>query len=202
MSELLRRGYISALAPQGVPNADIVVTDLTGSKLCSIQVKTRRDIGADGGWHMHAKHEENFNDRLFFAFVDFGKSSSDRPSVFLVPSRVVAEVLNSSHKQWLQNPGLKGKPHKRRTYATIFAELQPYLWREKQSLSPGMAREVSGRLGCSRSGRFEYFGRFIDADLLARREPTKCQRGPRSGFGSSSTIALVSESNFWTRNSR
>jgi hypothetical protein len=28
MSELLRRGYIAALAPRGAPNADIVVTDV------------------------------------------------------------------------------------------------------------------------------------------------------------------------------
>ena len=27
MSELLRRGFIAALAPAGVPNCDIVVTD-------------------------------------------------------------------------------------------------------------------------------------------------------------------------------
>ncbi|HEY8065135.1 MAG TPA: hypothetical protein VIF40_10480, partial [Methylosinus sp.] len=58
ISELLRRGYIAALAPQGVPNADIVVTDVEGARLCSIQVKTRRDIGSDGGWHMKAKHED------------------------------------------------------------------------------------------------------------------------------------------------
>jgi hypothetical protein len=38
MTELLRRGYIAALAPQGVPNADIVVTDVEASRLCSIQV--------------------------------------------------------------------------------------------------------------------------------------------------------------------
>jgi hypothetical protein len=55
MAELLRRGYIAALAPIGVPNADIIVTDVEGSRLCSIQVKTRRDIGSDGGWHMKAK---------------------------------------------------------------------------------------------------------------------------------------------------
>ena len=51
MAELLRRGYIAALAPQGVRNADIVVTDVEGSRLCSIQVKTRRNIGSDGGWY-------------------------------------------------------------------------------------------------------------------------------------------------------
>ena len=40
MSELLRRGYIAALAPEGVPNIDILVTDVKGARLCSIQVKT------------------------------------------------------------------------------------------------------------------------------------------------------------------
>lgn len=50
MTELLRRGYIAALAPQGVPNVDIIVTDRDGGRLCPIQVKTRRDIGSDGGW--------------------------------------------------------------------------------------------------------------------------------------------------------
>ncbi|HEY6290400.1 MAG TPA: hypothetical protein VI455_02415 [Terriglobia bacterium] len=44
MTGLLRRGYSAALAPQGVPNADIVVTDIDGTRLCTIQVKTRRDI--------------------------------------------------------------------------------------------------------------------------------------------------------------
>ena len=52
MSQLLRRGFIAALAPVGVPNADIIVTDDLGDRLCAIQVKSRRDIGADGGWHM------------------------------------------------------------------------------------------------------------------------------------------------------
>ena len=73
MSELLWRGYIAALAPQGVPNADIVVTDITSSHLCTIQVKTRRDLGSDGGWHMKEKHEKIRSDRLFYCLVDFGK---------------------------------------------------------------------------------------------------------------------------------
>lgn len=37
MAELLRRGFIAALAPQGVPNMDIVVTDATGAQLCAVQ---------------------------------------------------------------------------------------------------------------------------------------------------------------------
>ena len=112
MSALLRRNYIAALAPQGVPNADIVVTDLEGKRLCTVQVKTRRDIGRDGGWHMKAKHEEFVSDKLFYCFVDFGKSDQDVPKIFVLPSKVVAKVLKESHLAWLARPGKKGQPHK------------------------------------------------------------------------------------------
>lgn len=112
MCELLRREHIAALAPQGVPNTDVVVTDLTGHRLCTIQVKSRRDIGADGGWHMGAKHEDIVGDRLFYCFVDFGKSSVDQPKVFVMPSAIVAEVLKASHQAWLSTPGAKGQRRK------------------------------------------------------------------------------------------
>ena len=112
MSEMLRRGYIAALAPAGVPSADIVVTNIEGTRLCSLQVKTRRDLGSDGGWHMKAKHEDIRGDRLFYCFVDFGKTPDSRPAVFVMPSASVADVLTRSHRQWLATPGKKGQPHK------------------------------------------------------------------------------------------
>lgn len=112
MSELLRRGYIAGLAPVGVPNADIVVTDVEGSKMCSIQVKTRREIGADGGWHMKEKHESIVAERLYYCFVDFGRSLDDRPKIYLMPSAVVSKVLRDSHQKWLLTPGAKGQSRK------------------------------------------------------------------------------------------
>ena len=109
MSELLRRGFIAALAPQGVPNTDIVVTDLEGHRLCSIQVKTRRHLGSDGGWHMKSKHEKILGDSLFYCFVDFGKTTSDRPQLFILPSATIAEILKQTHIYWLNKPGKKGQ---------------------------------------------------------------------------------------------
>lgn len=53
MSELLRRGYIAALALQGVPNADIVVTDIDGTRLCSIQVKSLKPFTTRCGVYPH-----------------------------------------------------------------------------------------------------------------------------------------------------
>ena len=109
MSALLRRGLIAALAPQGVPNADILVTDVQGNRTCSIQVKTRREIGSDGGWHMKPKHAEISSDNLFYCFVDFGKAIDSSPRMFVLPSKVVAEAIGSSHTSWLSTPGKRGQ---------------------------------------------------------------------------------------------
>jgi len=111
MSELLRRGYIAALAPQGVPNTDIIVCNVEGTRLCSIQVKTRRERGRDGGWHMKGKHEKLRSDSLFYCLVDFG-AGENVPVVYVVPSPRVAEALELSHRTWLLTPGKKGQEHK------------------------------------------------------------------------------------------
>jgi hypothetical protein len=112
MSQLLRRGFIAALAPAGVPLADIVVTDDVGQRACAIQVKTRRNLGSDGGWHMKAKHEQIRGDSLFYCFVNFGNEVDDAPISFVIPSRVVADTLALSHRVWLSRPGRGGRPHK------------------------------------------------------------------------------------------
>lgn len=111
LCQLLRRGWIAALAPKGVPNADIIVTDVEGNRQCAIQVKTRRDIGSDKGWHMKKKHEEIISQTLFYCFVDMGKGESDNPVTFIIPSAVVASILKDSHQLWLDTPGKDGNRH-------------------------------------------------------------------------------------------
>jgi hypothetical protein len=112
MSQLLRRGLIAALAPQGVPNLDIVVSDIAGTRQLGLQVKSRLDKGSDGGWHMSAKHEVIASPSLFYCFVDFGSSSSDVVQTFIIPSEKVAEVVRVSHATWLSNPGKNGHVRK------------------------------------------------------------------------------------------
>ena len=151
MSELLRRGYIAALAPRGVPNADIVVTELGGARLCSIQVKTRRDIGADGGWHMKAKQEDVRADRLFYCFVDFGKTPDARATVYVVPSAVVADALQKSHEKFLHTPGAKGQQRKDSLMRRFLPDYTRIFGLRRQSLSAGSARIVSRRLAFARA---------------------------------------------------
>lgn len=112
MSQLLRRGFIAALAPVGVPTADIVVTDEIGDRACAVQVKTRRELGSDGGWHMKAKHEQIRGSSLFYVFLSFPADSSRLPDAFVLPSEVVATILHDAHRAWLARPGRYGRPHK------------------------------------------------------------------------------------------
>lgn len=112
MAELLRRDKIAALAPQGAPNMDIVVTDIYGHTLSALQVKTRRAIGADGGWHMRPKHENLSSPKLFYAFVDLGLKAAEEPKYWIVPSLNVAEVIKESHQAWLSRPGKNGHVRK------------------------------------------------------------------------------------------
>jgi hypothetical protein len=109
LCELLRQGYVAALAPAGAPNADIVVTDTEGSRLCAIQVKTRRGVGADGGWHMNAKHEKPLGNRYFYCFVDFQEPEKVRALVYVIPAAVVAKAISEAHQKWLCTPGKKGQ---------------------------------------------------------------------------------------------
>ena len=108
MCQLLRCGLIAALAPIGVPNADIVVTDSIGDRLCAVQVKARTAKGSDGGWHMGINHEKLISPTLFYCFVDFGQTNIDPPRTWIVPSVVVADVLKRSHQSWLSSPGKAG----------------------------------------------------------------------------------------------
>ena len=112
MSELLRRGLIAALAPAGVPNCDIVVTDDIGDRLCAVQVKTRLGKGTDRGWHMSKKHERLKSPSLYYCFVDFGGITKEPPFTYVVPATIVATALAENHQSWLDLPGAKGQPHK------------------------------------------------------------------------------------------
>jgi hypothetical protein len=112
MSQLLRRSFIAALAPVGVPMADIVVTDDIGHRACALQVKTRRELGSDGGWHMKAKHEGIRGESLYYVFLSFPADQARLPDCFVLPSVIVADIIHNAHRAWLARPGRGGRPHK------------------------------------------------------------------------------------------
>lgn len=111
---LLRFGLTSALAPEGAPEVDILVFPDVGAPK-RIQVKARANGRA---WVMAKKHESITAEDLVYAFVDMSLAN---PVTYLIPSRVVAEVVAKSHQVWLATPGNHGQPHKDQSIRNIRA---------------------------------------------------------------------------------
>ena len=107
MYQLYKRGLMVGQPPQGVADVDLLVLDDKANIVKSIQVKARSK-GADGGWHMKAKHEKLINPRLLYIFVDMEPES---PICYIIPSSVVSKVVCLSHSIWLASPGVDGRPH-------------------------------------------------------------------------------------------
>ena len=108
MYQLYKRGLMVGQPPQGVADVDLLVLDEKANIVKSIQVKARSK-GADGGWHMKAKHENLANPRLWYVFVDM---EPEAPVCYIIPSSVVAKVVEREHSAWLATPGRNGHQHK------------------------------------------------------------------------------------------
>ena len=108
LARLLSRDLLASQAPRGTRKADVLVNPLDGGKPRLIQVKTRSDIGKSLGWHMSLKHESISERDLFYCFVNLELIN---PSVYVIPSRIVAKVVRDSHAEWLKMPGQKGQKH-------------------------------------------------------------------------------------------
>ena len=137
MGELLRRGLIAAKVPEGVPNFDIVITDIEGDRLAAIQVKTRRDFeGGDKGWHMKKEHELLTNDRMFYVFVDVGRDSASLISYYILPAEKVAKVCKISHENWLETPNKKGEMHGESKMRRLLPKYELPLYARKNDYRP------------------------------------------------------------------
>jgi hypothetical protein len=108
LSRLLSRDLLASQAPRGTRKADVLVNPLDGGKPRLIQVKTRTADGGALGWHMGLKHESISEKDLFYTFVNLELIN---PSVYVIPSRIVAKVVRESHAEWLATPGKNGRKH-------------------------------------------------------------------------------------------
>ena len=122
LSRLLARDLLASQAPRGTRKADVLVNPLDGGKPRLIQVKTRTADGGRLGWHMGVKHETIIEDDLFYTFVNLGRENS---SVYVIPSKIVAEMVRDSHAEWLKTPGKKGQEHNANDLRRIMNDYGP-----------------------------------------------------------------------------
>ena len=130
LSRLLARDLLASQAPRGARKADILVNPLDGGKPRLIQVKTRSNVGKRLGWQMSEKHELISEKDLFYCFVNLDLLN---PSVWVIPSKLVAKVLRDTHAEWLATPGQKGQKHNDTDMRRIIDDYGPNF----KSVKPG-----------------------------------------------------------------
>ena len=99
-----------------------MVNPLDGGKPRLIQVKTRTANGKTLGWHMGLKHESISEKDLFYTFVNLELIN---PTVYVIPSRIVAKVVRDSHREWLDTPGKNGQKHNENDLRRVMNDYGP-----------------------------------------------------------------------------
>lgn len=105
-AELSRRGYVASISLKNTKGIDILVSSEDGSQTRAIQVKSSSD--SNRSWMLSNKAENDFNDNLFYIFVNL-KSLQDRPEYYIVPIKVVSKYVKESHANWLAGTSKSGK---------------------------------------------------------------------------------------------
>ncbi|MFG6179725.1 hypothetical protein ACGTN6_21070, partial [Halomonas sp. THAF12] len=73
------------------------------------QVKTNKN--AARRWMLSQKSETFYSDSHFYAFVSL-PPHGERPAFHIVPSEVVANQINKSHRNWLAGTKANGESRK------------------------------------------------------------------------------------------
>ena len=98
-AELSLRGYLASVTLRNSRGIDIIASNSDANKSVSIQVKTNK--GGGPSWMFSKKSETFFAKNHFYVLVTLKKDGS-RPDFYIVPSKIVAEDITSSHQMWLR----------------------------------------------------------------------------------------------------
>lgn len=125
-AELSRRGYMASITLRNNDSIDIHASNLTASKIFSIQVKTSQHTKKS--WPLGAKAEKLYSENLYYVFVNL-KGIYERPDYYIVPSKDVARQVRQAHQKWLDSPGKRGQKRKDSSIRTFSDKDGRYLER-------------------------------------------------------------------------
>ena len=108
-AELSRRGFIATVTIRNAERIDIMASRPEGGRTLQIQVKTIQ--GDAPKWVLRDKCENHHSPDFFYILVRLGKLGT-RPNFHIVPSKVIAEVVKSSHAIWLGGTKKDGSARK------------------------------------------------------------------------------------------
>lgn len=107
--ELSLRGYIASITLRNSRGIDIIASNPDGESSVSIQVKT--NSSGENKWVLNKKSESFYSENHYYIFVALAEID-ERPKYYIVPSKVVAEYVSSTHHEWLQGSKTDGSPRK------------------------------------------------------------------------------------------
>lgn len=105
-AELSRRGYLAAITLRNSDGVDILISNIDGDKLFSIQVKSTQNKRK---WILSKKVEIEYSEKKYFVFVNIPADINLSPEYIIVHSKVLADNIYNGHKSWLAEPGRNGK---------------------------------------------------------------------------------------------
>ena len=120
--ELERRGFTVGVPMSNVKDYDLLCVNNEGKQF-ALQVKTTAD--GRNKWILGRKNENIIADNVFYIFVHLHQLEC--PTYFIVPSKVVANIISKGHSEWLKSPSKTGEPHKDSNIRTIQFEDDIYL---------------------------------------------------------------------------
>jgi hypothetical protein len=105
-AEISRRGFLAAITLRNSDGVDILVSNIEGNKLFSIQVKTTQNKRK---WILNKKVENEKSENKYFAFVNIPQNLEIQPEYFIINSKTLSEHIFNGHRSWLNGIGKNGK---------------------------------------------------------------------------------------------
>lgn len=101
-AEFSRRGYLAAITLRNSDGADILVSNIAGDKLISVQVKTTQNKEK---WILSQKVEKEISENKYFIFVNIPADITEMPKYKIVSAKTLAKNIFDGHRRWLDEPG-------------------------------------------------------------------------------------------------
>lgn len=108
-AELSRRGFIASITMRNTRGIDILATNAEAKRAVTIQCKTSRNT--QKGWIVTEKSEQFVSEGHFYVFVKL-RTELERPAYYIVPSKVVAHYIYTTHREWLKGKKANGGQRK------------------------------------------------------------------------------------------
>ena len=105
-AELSRRGYLAAITLRNSNGLDILVSNIDGNKIFSIQVKSTQNKRK---WILSKKVETEFSAKKYFVFVNIPSNINLSPEYTIIHSKILADHIYKGHRDWLSKPGKNRK---------------------------------------------------------------------------------------------